>query len=119
MRKRKKQIQPALEYPHNLIEGEILKINYSSFRSFVLNMSTSKISTAKIPSMKKTIKLTSKTKLVLYNMTTKKESPLKFLKFKKGDCVVISTEEPTYEKINDLSKFTAIKVSKFVNYPGK
>jgi len=116
MRKRKKQIQPALEYPHNLIEGKILKINYSIPRSLILNVDTSKISTAKASSMKKTIKLTPKTKLVLYDMATKKESPLMFSRFRKGDCIVISTKEPTYEKIDEISKFTATKMSKFVNY---
>lgn len=119
MQKKKKQSQLKIEYPRNLIEGKILKIDYSIPGSLVLNADTSKISIAKVPSMKKTIKLTPKTKLVLYNMVTKKESPLMFSRFKKGDCVVISTKESTYEKINDLSKFTAIKVSKFVNHPEK
>jgi len=119
MRKKRSQLQSKTKYPHNLVEGKVLKVNYSSPRSFVLDVNTSKISTAKIPSMKKTIKLTSKTKLVFYNMTTKKESSLKFSKLKKGDCVVIGTKESIYEKVNNLSKFTATKVSKFVNRPIK
>ena len=80
MRKKKKQVQPELEYPPNLIEGKILKINYSIPGSLVLNADTSKISTAKVPSMKKTIKLIPKTKLILYNMTTKKRVILKIFK---------------------------------------
>jgi len=116
MQKKKKQIQPEIEYPYNLIEGKILKINHSAPRSLVLDADTSKISTAKSPSMEKIIKLTPETKLVLYDMSTKKESSLIFSRFRKGDCIVISTKEPTYEKIDQISKFTAIKISKFINY---
>lgn len=107
------------EYPHNLIEGQISEIDSSKPASFILEADTSKISTAKTPSMKKTIKLTSKTELVLYDMTTKKESPLKFSELEKGDPVVIGTKESTYEKVNELDQFTATKISKFVNIPGE
>ncbi len=107
------------EYPHNLIEGQISEIDYSGPTSFILDADTSKISTAKASSLKKTIKLTSKTEIVLYDMTTKKESPLKFSQLKKGDPVVIGTEESTYEKVNELDQFTAIKISKFMNLPGE
>ncbi len=107
------------EYPHNLIEGQISEIKHSEPTNFILDADTSKISTAKTLSMKKTIKLSSKTELVLYNMTTKKESPLKFSELEKGDPVVIGTEESTYEKVNELDRFTATKISKFVNLPGE
>ncbi len=107
------------EYPHNLLEGQISEIDPLKPASFILEADTSKISTAKTPSMKKTIKLSSKTEIVLYNMTTKKESPLKFSELEKGDPMVIGTEESTYEKVNELDQFTAIKISKFVNLSGE
>jgi len=106
-------------YPHNLIEGTILEIDHSKPTSFVLDANTSKISTAKTPSMEKTIKLSKKTKLVLFDMTTKKESPLKFSELEVEDPLVIGTDESTYEKVNELDEFVATKISKYVNYPGE
>ena len=118
----KKQTQssetaPAEEYPHNLIEGTISEIDPSKPTSFVLEADTSKITTAETPSMEKTIKLTKDTEIVLYDMATKKESSLKFSELEVGDPLVIGTEESTYEKVNELDEFTAVKISKFVNYP--
>ncbi|MBZ9572766.1 hypothetical protein KJA17_01035 [Patescibacteria group bacterium] len=107
------------EYPHNLIQGVISEIDSSDPTKFVLEADTSKIATAKLPSMEKTIKLTENTKLVVYDMSTKKESPLKFSELEKGDPVVVGTEESTYEKVNELEEFTATKISKYVNYPGE
>lgn len=108
---------PAEEYPHNLIQGTISEIDSSKPTSFVLEADTSKITTAETPSMKKTIKLNKKTEIVLYDMATKKESSLKFSELEVGDSLVIGTEESTYEKVNELDEFIAVKISKFVNYP--
>jgi len=76
-----------------------------------LEADTSRISTAKNPSMKKTIKLSKKTEIVLYDMATKKESSLKFSGLEVGDSLVIGTEESTYEKVNELDEFIAAKIS--------
>ena len=107
----------AEEYPHNLIQGTISEIDPSKPTSFVLEADTSKISTAKTPSMKKTIKLSKETEIVLYDMATQKESSLKFSEIGVGDSLVIGTEESTYEKVNELDEFIAVKISKFINYP--
>ncbi len=104
------------EYPHFLLEGTV-KSKTSS--SLVIEADTSKITPAKKNSMDKTIKTTSKTKFVLYDMAKKKEALLKWADLKVGDSVVVATQESTFDEdnINKLEVFTADRISKYVNYP--
>ncbi len=101
-------------YPDNLLEGVIASIGGPA--SFVMEADIAKIEgLAGEGKMMKTIKITSETIIVVYNLLGKAEVPVSIGELEVGDNVVVATQESTKNDVLTREEFTATKVSKMVS----
>jgi len=101
------------EYPNNLLEGMVRAIDYEE-GTLTLEAKTGLIKTSQEEISEKTIKLTEDTVCVVYQIDTGEETSCEFSEIKVDDSVLIATLESTYEEINNLEEFTAVKIAKMV-----
>lgn len=96
----------------NILEGVIEDIDYENTDSFVAKIDTTDIVGVTENPMKKIIKLDESTKWTAYDQDKEKEWTVSFTEAKKGDNILVfSAEDP--ESINDIEKFTALKIMIF------
>ena len=104
-------------YPDNLFEGTIVDIALQNPSGFVMEADVSKLDgLAEQGKMEKTIKITGGTKIVVYDLLTKKEQTMSIGDLELGDNILVVTQESTYQDVLTKEEFTATKVSKMVNF---
>jgi len=95
--------------PLNILDGTIESIDYQNIESFVAKINTANIIGVSENPVEKIIELNESTEWTIYDQDKKEETSISFAEAKKGDHILVfSVEKP--ESINDIEKFTALKV---------
>jgi len=105
------------EYPNNLLEGMVKAINNEE-GTLILEAKTGLIKTSQKEISEKTIKLTEDTACAIYQIDTGEETSCEFSEIKVNDNILVVTLESTYEEINNLEEFTAVKITKMISEIG-
>ena len=99
------------EYPNNLLEGVVKAVNIGN-KTLTLEAKTGLIKTSQQDRMEKSIKVTESTICEIYHIDIGKTDSCQFSEIIIGDNIVVATLESTYDGVNNLEEFTAVKIVK-------
>lgn len=97
-------------FPDYRVKGTVMSIDINK-ETMKLKVNTSLIEGANRGLMEKNIIFSRDTECVLYKIADDETETIKCSEIKKDDNLLITTVESTYEGINSLEEFTAVKIS--------